>query len=692
MGLIMLCMSTPAQEDTGPVEINGDVMEMSLKENKVSAQGNVSVKRQDVVLYCDELEYYKDSKIAMATGNVVLVRQGQRLVGDRLEFNFGTMKGDFIAAKVYANPFYGSGNKITRLDEKHLRIEKGYLTTCELDHPHFRLYSKKIDVFPQDKATARNVRLLVGKLPMMYMPKYTQDLTRKEPAVTYVPGYNKQWGAFLLTGWRFRLNEYLSGVLHLDYRQRKDLAEGLDLDYKTKSFGSGMIRTYYMNERNTSRKNFLAKQPDPTIEHEKFRGQWLHKWAVDETTHAIWQYYKLSDKDFLKNYFENEYNVSNSPQTYALLTKTFPSATLSLLVESRVNRFESKVERLPEVSLDMGNQEIGETGFYVKHSTTYTNFSSKEASPSELRKETMRVDMDNEISYPMKISVVELRPFAGGKQTYYSKTKDQSQYDVIRGIFRTGADVSSKFYRVFDVFTDKFGLDINRLRHVVTPTVAYFYAHDPTVMDTTLDSFDSVDPLTRLHSINFGLEQKLQTKRDRLSADLLRVLIGSDFKLKEDPGKGGFNNVTSDVELTPYQWLGLYFDSNYNTVSRRLDTANFDLYLNPNSKEWFARLGKRYNADVNDLVTAEVAYRLNPKWQVRTYQRFDATTGNHEEQEYTVRRDLHCWLMDINYNHTAGAGDEIWLVFTLKSFPDFGFDFGTGFNKRKPGSNNTIEQ
>jgi hypothetical protein len=42
--------------------------------------------------------------------------------------------------------------------------------------------------------------------------------------------------------------------------------------------------------------------------------------------------------------------------------------------------------------------------------------------------------------------------------------------------------------------------------------------------------------------------------------------------------------------------------------------------------------------------------------------------------------------MDINFNETRREGSEIWIVFTLKAFPDFMVDLGTSFNKRKAGS------
>src|SRR6185503_9452626 len=134
-------------------------------------------------------------------------------------------------------------------------------------------------------------------------------------------------------------------------------------------------------------------------------------------------------------------------------------------------------------------------------------------------------------------------------ETYYSKTIDPARYNVVRGIFLTGADLSTKFYKVFDLDVHKWGLDISKLRHVITPSIGYLYSHDPTIAPTLLDQFDPVDALERSHSIALSLENKFQTKRSGVATDLARSLVSTDFRLKDHPSKGGFDHVRSDIEL-----------------------------------------------------------------------------------------------------------------------------------------------
>jgi len=194
----------------------------------------------------------------------------------------------------------------------------------------------------------------------------------------------------------------------------------------------------------------------------------------------------------------------------------------------------------------------------------------------------------------------------------------------------------------------------------------------------------SVDNLDNAHSLTFSIDNRLQTKRNDQTVELLRALISTPFYLKEHPAKGGFSTISTDIDFRPVDQVTFYFDSTYDAQEEYLTTANFDMYLN--GDKWTAGIGKRWNREVDDQLTTDFMYKINPKWKFRAYTRFDLRDGILKEQEFTATRDLHAWTMDINFNETRNEGSEIWMVFTLKAFPDMALDFGTSFNKRKAGS------
>ncbi|MDP2939740.1 MAG: LPS export ABC transporter periplasmic protein LptC [Candidatus Omnitrophota bacterium] len=692
LSFVFVCFS----EEKRQIVVNGDKVEFFTEQKKVIAQGNVVIVFQDTKLTADMVTVFSETNDAVAEGNVRLYSPKGNLEGEKLLYNFNKKTGTIFGAKIQplASPFFGTGRTIEKLSDQHLEIKRGYLTTCDLEKPHYRLSSRKLEIYPGERIVARDVRFIIGKFPLFYLPTYNQVLNDKRPRVTVMPGYNKVWGYHILQAWRYYFNQDSKGLLHLDYREKKDFAWGVDYSYKTLNIGEGLIRTYYMNERNIQTEHLwklLLEEPEATTERERFKIQWRHKWEIDRQTEAISQYYRITDNDFVKDYFLREYEKDYNPQTFFLLTRNFSNHALSFRTDARVNRYVSQVERLPEINFNFTSQKIGDSNFYFNDSSVFSNLTNKSASPSEIRQKAYRVHSDNQISYQKKIAFIETKPFVGGRQTYFSRTLTREYTNAIRGMFYTGIDLSTKFYRIFEVNTNYLKLDINRLRHIITPTVSYSYSHRPTVDASKLISFDSVDSLDRQHQVNFALENKIQTKKQGTSVDLLRLIYSTNYLIKRDPEGSRFDHINGDLEITPYKWLTFSADTDYDTRTRKLLTVNFDV-LASQGDDWYVGFGRRYSRKSSNLITGEFAYRLNPKWKFRIYQRYESRTDRIREQEYSIIRDLHCWEMDINYNYTPGLGNSIWLVFRIKAFPKMSFEFENRFNARKAGSQSSVEE
>jgi lipopolysaccharide assembly outer membrane protein LptD (OstA) len=690
-----------------PVELNGDVIEYKAEEGKFVATGNVYLKQNNAVLFCDRLEFYRDKKEGHAEGNVVLDSDQGKIWADKAFYNFETKKGEFTNARIMADPIYGRARSIIKVRENYYVISDGYVTTSDYDDPEYRLKARTVDIYPGDKATARGAVMYFGTTPVMYFPKYSQDLSGKRPHISFVPGYERDFGGFLLTTYRTSLNDRVELAYHLDVRELKGFAWGVDAKYSAEPFGTGLVRTYYMNEHNTDASRAWEDNTAPVVERQRYRVEWRHLWQIDPATIFIGQYYKHTDSTFLQKYFPREYREDEAPPTYAIITHTMPKATMSLRVDKRVNRFESNVvERLPEASFALSNQEIGDTGFYFKSANTASSLVKKDASPSDDQNRTVRLDTDNEVSRPFKVSFLELRPYVGTQQTYYTRTLFPEDDDSVRGIFKTGVDVSTKFYKIYDVIYKKYGVEINRLRHVITPTIGYFYQHKPTLSSEKLFYYDSVDAHTTVDKFSLGLENKLQTKRDGASVDLARVALTTDFRMKDSryidtlddimtdkPSSGSFGDVTLDIELTPNRFVSFYSDMTYDNDQQHLRTANFDIYLNSH-KNWAFDLSRRFTYDDDDIVTAALEYKFNPKWRAAVYERWNVDIGEWQERRYSFVRDLHSWEVEFSvgqkktYDEVGGGkggGNEVWIIFRIKAFPSVSTGGDTVFSRIAPG-------
>ena len=311
-----------------------------------------------------------------------------------------------------------------------------------------------------------------------------------------------------------------------------------------------------------------------------------------------------------------------------------------------------------------------------------------------------RFDTSNKLSFAMKVAFLNLTPYVMSRQTFYDHRAVTSTI-APRTIFYSGLDASTKFYRIFNVKSDFLGLDINGLRHIITPTIGYAYNHEPTVLSNKLRQIDGIESINRNNSASLGLSNKLQTKRNNRSVDVIDFNVTSSYSFinPETSARrgGGLSDFLFDLKLLPYSWMRIDADATYTHSGPRSDpkynhfsNAGYDINFVWEKERSFS-VGHHYLIKGGNEITYNLKWRLNPKWKFSVYQRY---YRGHEtnrarglrEQEYAISRDLHCWIWDITYNVKRGYGESIWFVFRLKAFPELQFEFNQDYHAPKVGS------
>ncbi|MFC1804831.1 LPS-assembly protein LptD, partial [Candidatus Omnitrophota bacterium] len=459
------------RETLKPIEVNGDVVEYSTLDKKISATGNVSVIYKDTTLTCDKLTVDSGTKEGVAEGNVRMDDAGSVIEGRRMVYNFNTKQGVIMHADFRSTPYFGKGRKIDKPSDEEFIVRRGYMTSCSLDDPHFKMKFRKMNFFPGDKVKTRDGIFYAGKVPVFYVPAFNHSLKDPLMHVQFMGGKNKQlgWGMFLLSAWRFQLTDNITTRIYADYRESLGAAEGFGVNYKTTGFGKGDFKYYYTQERSVDFKE--EKLPS---EFQRYFIRLRHQWDIDEGTKLSAEYYKIVDSkralhgpdhNFLKDYFPREYlKDSPLPGSYLLLHHNFNYSSLDISVQKRVNRWYSATETLPEIQYTLPSIQIANTPFYLENQSSYVNHNEKSAVPSDSWNDVSynALTTNNKISLPARLAFLSLTPSASADVTY----TDKSTYGAtLATTFSGGTDISAKFYRIFDVKTDFLGLDINLLRH-----------------------------------------------------------------------------------------------------------------------------------------------------------------------------------------------------------------------------------
>ncbi len=662
-----------------PIVVDGDKVEYFQDKKQVIGSGNVSITYKDVVLTCDKITVYLDTREGIAEGDVKITQKDAYFTGEKINYNFETRVGRVLKGYVSSKPFYGKADEVDKLSDKEIAIDRGYVTTCDLEQPHYRIQARQIKIYLDDRVVARHILFFIGKTPVLYFPYYVQPLKERSSHITVQVGKDTNWGYYALTSLRYYFSEIAKGRFLVDYRTKKGLASGVDNYYNIEGLGSGSVRFYYANENDSTTFS-------PSGENEsKYRAQVRHKWDMGNDTIVTLEFNKVRDQNFIKDYFYKEYEEGGSVDNYISVITSKENYTATFLLRKRMDKYFTVVERLPEFDLTIPNTRIfKDLPMYYQSDTSgsYLNKTFEATIPTQKDVNTVRFDSYNQLSYAAKLfGFWNITPYAGTRQTYYSRNK-WGDTNLVRGIFQAGLDNSTKFYRIYDVETNVLGLDIHRLRHIITPTANFYYTHQPTISPDNLNQFDEIDAIDTANGVLLSLENKLQTKwlqgEDYKSVDLATLIISSDYiyKFKRhslDLKTSKFKSVDFQLELTPLPSFYSLAKMSVNTKTSQVQNASIDLVA---SKGDIFSLGLGYRFEnvesgESNLATLDSTYKINDKWKVRAYERFNLENGSFEEQEYTLYRDLHCWIMELTYNFKSYTKDQtFWIVMRLKAFPD----------------------
>ncbi len=716
--LCVCCLpAAHAQEmkQKAPIIVNGDKVEYFHEQKKVIGTGNISIDYEDVKLTCERVTVYLDTREAIAEGNVKITQKDAYFTGDKMNYNFDKRTGRAIDAYVNYTPFYGKSRDVEKVSENQINIQKGMITTCDLDKPHYRVEAKQVRIYLEDKVIANSIVFYVGNCPIMYLPYYVQPLKERSAHVTIMAGHDKDWGYYALTSLKFDYSQIFRGRFRVDYRSKNGLAFGIDNDYSIPGLGEGIAKFYYADEDN----DYLSYKPIGRNDG-KYRLQIRHKWQVIDDTLMTMELNKVRDDNMVKYYFLKEWEEQQQPDNYISFITTKPDYNTEFLTRVRLDKYYDVVQRLPEYKISIPNYKIKNTPFYYNglFNPVYLQHVFRDNSstgPMQKDLDVIRVDTYNKLSYPVRfLNSLNFNPYAGTRQTYYSRNK-YGRTNIARGIFDTGVEFSTKFYKIYDINTNMLDLDLNRIRHIVTPTAHYYYTHQPTVSMDNLMQFDGIDALKEQNGITLSLENKLQTKRREESVDLVDFIISTDyqFKLKErvfptfknsDYKTRKFTSVDMQLELTPYPWLYTLSKMRIDTKHCLPDFASVDLLAGKNVERSLA-LGYRYersfdpnlivdpdtNKNVLNFLTLDTIYRFNEKWKARVYWRVNANKGYIDEHQYTIYRDLHCWTLEFTYDLRPYQNDKtitdqiFWFALRLKAFPDQPIGISRTYSRTRAG-------
>jgi lipopolysaccharide export system protein LptA len=361
-------------------------------------------------------------------------------------------------------------------------------------------------------------------VPIFYAPYLQTDVERPlGPLDSASFSYNKIFGFQISTTWD--LYELL-GIQRPEGNRWKLFADGMtargpalgtEFDTAGKDlFGitnryEGMLKLYGIYDQgpdilggNRGREVLLTPFPVPIfeqIEHPLFRGRIFGNLNVQDLPNGFTvqgQVAGLSDRNFLEQYFVNEFQNGPNQETFAYVKQQNNIWAWSILADANFQRWMTATDWGPRADGYVLGLKIFDLFTYNVHgSAGYAQLRPNTTDPpayqiTEQRDNTGRFDLWQDISLPFTLGAFKIVPYANVDLTEYTQDLTGEQ----RGRFYGGGGVraSIPFSRLYpEVQSDLF--NVNGIFHKIVLSGNYYVAHSDTPF-TQLPQLDQLNDNT----------------------------------------------------------------------------------------------------------------------------------------------------------------------------------------------------
>ena len=715
---VVLCFSAAAQEESSwevqalnqiiPGTVEGRV-EYDLGSGLATGTNGVFIRYGGAVMTADSASVNMKTGEVLADGNVRIESGNQLWVGEHIRYNFKTRQMMSEQFRTGRSPVFAGGEGLTGdASNRVYTAHNAFVTTDDASDPAYQVRASKIKIIPGKSVQMWNAVAYVEGVPVFYFPYYQRNLGPRANNFTTTPGYRSRFGAYVLNTYTWFLGDTADGKIHADYRERRGVGAGPDLNLHLGQWGDVAMKYYYQNDRNANNSTNVFPQYGHIPENrQRFYLGWQATPATNLNLKAQVNY--QSDPLFLHDFFEGDYTGNPQPNTFVEANKYWDNWSLDALTTPRVNSFFNQIERLPDVKLTGYRQQVFDTPVYYDSESsagwyrsfvTYTN-GLYPATNGYYADSGARADTYHQLTLPWTFfHWLNVTPRVGGRFTYYSSrsTASGSDTEAYRGVLNTGVSTSFKASHLWADATNSL-LQVNGLRHIIEPSADYVYVPRPSTPMNQLPQFDgenpalllspvlfpdynSIDSIDSQNVIRFGLRNVLQTKRDGQLDDLLNWKLMLDWRLDPLPGQSSWNDAYSQLAFKPRSWLTAESQLRYDLDRGDLNLAFHQLTFAPTSRwswgigHWYLRGGAWGNNPLsapgyawpeNNYISSTFFYRLDDNWGLRATHNYSAETGRLQQQYYTLYRDLRSWTAALTFRveDNVGGTQDFTIAFAL---------------------------
>ena len=505
-----------------PVEYSAEDSMVYMGDSKLAyLYGKSHVKYENMDLESDQIYMSMDSSLVHATGSrdttgkkygTPIFKMGNDTYeNDTMAFNFKTKKG--LITNVYTEQEDGfMTSEISKRDaDGNMYLYHGRYTTCDKPHPDFYFAMSRAKVRPGKDVVFGPAYLVVADVPLpLAIPYGFFPFTQSYSSGFIMPTYGDETsrGFYLRDGgYYFAINDKMDLKLLGEIYTKGSWGVSAASNYRKRYRYSGSFYASYQSTV-TGDKNM----PDYS-KSTSFKIQWSHRQDAKANPYSS---LSASVNFATSNFESNNLNSMYNPQAMTQSTRTssvswstnFSSIGMSLSSTVNLNqnmRDSTIAMTLPDLNISISRfypfkrkSGVGEERWYEKISMQYTGHltNSIDTKEDKILKSSLTKDWKNGMEHRIQTSgsftlfgYLNLTPSFNFNDKMLTRkhvrswdTENQTEkIDTIQGFYNMydwdlSLSASTKLYGFYIPNRKIFGDKIDRIRHVVTPTVSFSYA------------------------------------------------------------------------------------------------------------------------------------------------------------------------------------------------------------------------
>ncbi|MBR6576076.1 MAG: hypothetical protein IKK73_02980 [Akkermansia sp.] len=691
-------------------DIHTPTLEAHLNTSEAVLSGPMTIYQDEILVRSEEGGYYNWKDNRTAVSKVRLKMHGLLIRGSRIEYNTDVEGKEYIT------------------------VYDAYVTVDDVEKPSAWVGTGTLTVYPGDYGRVSRLSIATDDadytVPVLGWFTFSHSLNPREG---YLPGVGSKshWGAYLENSYGILFGnrrvdgfmptaDYLA-TLHLDYRTRRGLAYGLDLEdiaMTDKHEDMTGFSAYFLSDDDPNVNP--TDTPREPIDRQRYRIALQALWDIspEADKRAKWQVATniniLSDRYVLRDFFEDFSQIDDKPDNTVRLLRRTDTTQSMIYTRFAPNDFYETNERL-EASFYRVRSAIGNTG--INYETNNSASIMRQYLPHESRlayktqidqlrdgklkeyythmmnsESFVRVNTTHEFTTNLTaFKFLNITPKAGGAYTGY--------YDVggigteNRFLGYVGCDFNMKFHNRYPDFKWKsFGLD--GLNHLIQPYATYsqgsisssnslvpqidtwssLWSGNTSPMPLDMAGFTSIDSWGNWHVWRMGMKNVLTS---RIEDDRIRVLLWDtfvDYNVDNPNSDSNFSNLYNVIKFYPSRRMefSLYSQTptidngagytEYGSSLRLIPCAWLETYLSYRSIQDHPLL------EDAEQVSLRANVRINEKYTFSVQWYYDIESGTMPIQQYAIFRHVGAWYIGANiYMRDNGGKKEtgFGLSFTL---------------------------